>query len=92
MTPDFVPADVIRERFARLSETQNRISAERNAEMLGRTVEVLSEGPSRKDPTVATTRTRTGKVVHVGGAHRAGAFFHVRIDSAHQHHLAGSPI
>jgi tRNA-2-methylthio-N6-dimethylallyladenosine synthase len=92
MTPDFVPADVIRERFARLSETQNRISAERNAEMLGRTVEVLSEGPSRKDPTVATTRTRTGKVVHVGGAHRAGAFFHVRIDSAHQHHLVGSPI
>jgi tRNA-2-methylthio-N6-dimethylallyladenosine synthase len=91
MTADFVPDDVIRERFGRLSELQDRISGERNADLVGTKVEVLSEGPSRKDDRVATTRTRTGKVVHVDGQHRAGTFFDVRIESARQHHLVGSP-
>jgi tRNA-2-methylthio-N6-dimethylallyladenosine synthase len=88
----FVPDELIRERFARLSELQNRISGERNAEMVGNKVEVLSEGPSRKDQQVATTRTRTGKVVHVAGPHRAGTFLTVEIGKAHQHHLVGSAV
>ena len=92
MVDDFVPQSVIQERFERLAATQNRISAERNAEMVGATVEVLSEGPSRKDPGVATTRTRTGKVVHVPGEHRPGRFLDVRIGSSAQHHLVGSPV
>ncbi len=92
MTDLFVSDEVIKERFGRLTELQNRISGERHAEMTGMTVEVLSEGPSRKDPGTATTRTRTGKVVHVPGAHPAGVFFDVRIDTAFQHHLVGSPV
>ena len=88
----FVPDELIRERFARLSELQNRISGEKNAAMVGSTVEVLSEGPSRKDPHVATTRTRTGKVVHVEGTHDAGSFLLAEIETAHQHHLVGSPV
>jgi tRNA-2-methylthio-N6-dimethylallyladenosine synthase len=87
-----VAADVIQERFNRLVETQNRISGERNTEQVGKTVEVLSEGPSRKDEEVATTRTRTGKVVHVPGRHPAGSFFDVRLDSAAMHHLVGTPV
>jgi tRNA-2-methylthio-N6-dimethylallyladenosine synthase len=90
-TDDFVPDETIRERFARLVDLQNRVSGEKNADLVGSTVEVLSEGPSRKDHAVATTRTRTGKVVHVGGDHRAGAFLDVKIEEAHQHHLVGSP-
>ncbi len=92
LTDQFVPEETIRERFARLSELQNRISGERNAELVGKTVEVLSEGPSRKNPLVATTRTRTGKVVHVAGAHRAGSFLTVEVGTAHPHHLVGSPV
>ncbi len=92
MTDLFVPDEVIKERFGRLTELQNRISGERHAEMTGKTVEVLSEGPSRKDPEIATTRTRTGKVVHVPGSHPAGSFFDVKIDGAYQHHLVGSPV
>jgi tRNA-2-methylthio-N6-dimethylallyladenosine synthase len=91
MTDDFVPSEVIQERFGRLVETQNRISAERNEEMVGRVVEVLSEGPSKKKASVATTRTRTGKLVHVDGSLRSGDFLDVRIDSAAMHHLVGSP-
>ena len=90
LTEQFVPEETIKERFARLSQMQNRISGERNAEMVGRKVEVLSEGPSRKDTQVATTRTRTGKVVHVAGTHRAGSFLTVEVGTAHPHHLVGS--
>jgi tRNA-2-methylthio-N6-dimethylallyladenosine synthase len=92
LSDEFVPDDVIRDRFARLVEVQNRISEEKNAELVDTTVEVLSEGPSRKNPEVATTRTRTGKVVHVAGEHRAGTFLRVSIDAAHQHHLMGSSV
>jgi tRNA-2-methylthio-N6-dimethylallyladenosine synthase len=92
MSDQFVAADVIQERFNRLVETQNRISGERNTEQIGKTVEVLSEGPSRKNEEVATTRTRTGKLVHVPGRHRAGSFFDVRLDSAAMHHLVGTPV
>lgn len=92
MTTRFVPADVIQSRFNRLVATQNQISAERNAEMVGATVEVLSEGPSKKDPAVATTRTRTGKLVHVPGRHGSGTFIDARIDSAAMHHLVGTQV
>jgi len=90
MTDDFVPPELIQERFNRLLETQNRISGERNAEMVGSTFEVLSEGPSKKNPDVATMRTRTGKVVHVPGRHPSGTFLDVRIDEAAMHHLVGT--
>jgi tRNA-2-methylthio-N6-dimethylallyladenosine synthase len=92
MSDRFVPDDVIQERFNRLAETQNRISAERNAAMVGSTVEVLSEGPSKKNKEVATTRTRTGKVVHVEGRHPSGSLFDVRVRSAAMHHLVGTPV
>jgi tRNA-2-methylthio-N6-dimethylallyladenosine synthase len=92
MTDRFVDQDTIQERFNRLVETQNRISAEINSGLVGHTVEVLSEGPSRKDPEVATTRTRTGKVVHIAGRRPAGAFLDVRLDRSAMHHLVGTPV
>ncbi len=92
MTDQFVDPEVVQERFQRLVETQNRISAERNAEWVGRTVEVLSEGPSKKDPSVATTRTRGGKVVHVPGEYAPGTFLDVELTEAYQHHLVGRPV
>jgi tRNA-2-methylthio-N6-dimethylallyladenosine synthase len=83
---------VIKERFSRLTEVQNRISGEKNADLVGSTVEVLSEGPSRKASNVATTRTRTGKVVHVPGAHPGGSFLQVTVETAHRHHLVGRAV
>lgn len=92
MSERFVSEDVIQDRFDRLADTQNRISRGRNAEMVGTTVEVLSEGPSKKDPDVATTRTRTGKVVHVAGELPSGTFLDVTLESAAMHHLMGIPV
>jgi tRNA-2-methylthio-N6-dimethylallyladenosine synthase len=45
---DDVPDEVKRERNNRLLEVQTRISAEDNAEFIGRRVEVLVEGPSKR--------------------------------------------
>jgi tRNA-2-methylthio-N6-dimethylallyladenosine synthase len=92
MADQFVADDVIQARFNRLVELQNRISSERNQEIVGTQIEVLSEGPSRKDPLVATARSRTGKVVHVAGVYPAGTFFDVSVVSAAMHHLVGTPI
>lgn len=89
---EFVPDEVIQERFNRLVEVQNRISAELNQAMVGSQVQVLSEGPSRKNPEVATTRTRGGKLVHVPGDYKAGEFLDAEITSAARHHLMGTPV
>jgi tRNA-2-methylthio-N6-dimethylallyladenosine synthase len=91
MSDRFVPKEVIDERFARLVDAQERISLERNEELVGGVVEVLSEGPS-KVAGMATTRTRTGKVVHVPGPLPAGELIEARIGRAAPHHLVGSPL
>ncbi|MGH8875105.1 MAG: TRAM domain-containing protein, partial [Acidimicrobiia bacterium] len=91
MEDAFVPAEVAQERFGRLVELQQRISLERNRANLGRRFEVLAEGPSKKDPGVATTRTRGGKVVHVAGEKPAGTFLEVEITGAAPHHMVGIP-
>ena len=87
---DFVDPAVAQDRFDRLLELQSRISVESNREQLGRHFEVLAEGPSKKDPSVATTRTRGGRVVHVPGQFDPGSFFGVEIIGAAKHHLLGS--
>lgn len=89
MEDDFVDPEVIQTRFDRLASVQNRISGELNEAMVGSVVEVLVEGPSKKDPDMATTRTRGGKVVHLPGRLPSGTFLNARIDEAFQHHMIG---
>jgi tRNA-2-methylthio-N6-dimethylallyladenosine synthase len=80
---------VAAERFSRLADLQQRLSLARNREMVGHAVEVLTEGPSRKDPGMATTRTRTNKVVHLPGDFPPGTFLEARIERAAPSHLIG---
>lgn len=47
LLPDDVPEEVKRRRNAELLTLQNQISAEDNARFIGRTVEILVEGPSK---------------------------------------------
>ncbi|MDH5293376.1 MAG: MiaB/RimO family radical SAM methylthiotransferase, partial [Acidimicrobiia bacterium] len=89
MEADFVDPDVIQSRFQRLLDLQNRITEENGRTLVGRRLEVLSEGPSKKKPEVATTRTRGGKVVHVAGVIPAGSFVEVDIVDSALHHLSG---
>ncbi|MCE2527056.1 MAG: tRNA (N6-isopentenyl adenosine(37)-C2)-methylthiotransferase MiaB [Actinomycetia bacterium] len=89
MTDLFIDPDVVKQRFRRLVDLQNRISEEKNAEMLGKRVEVLVEGPSRKDPKVVKSRTRGGKIVHVPGEFPPGTFLEAEITTARRHHMMG---
>ena len=89
---DFVEPEIAQDRFNRLLEIQSENSVALNRAQLGRRVEVLAEGPSKKDPAVATTRTRAGRVVHIAGVFPPGTFLDVEIIQAAKHHLIGSPI
>jgi tRNA-2-methylthio-N6-dimethylallyladenosine synthase len=88
--PGHLPKEVVQERFERLLALQDSISIERNRAMIGRTEELLVEGPSKKDPDRLTGRTRNNKLVHFpsdGAA--AGSFRTVVITDARSHHLEG---
>ncbi len=91
MTDKFVPKGVVRDRFQRLVQLQNGISAERNQRHVGQRMEVLVEGPSKKNPKVATTRTRGNKVVHINGEFIPGSLMDVVVERAASHYLVGIP-
>jgi tRNA-2-methylthio-N6-dimethylallyladenosine synthase len=76
--PDDVPEGAKSERLHAIEQVQERIAAEINAALLGRTEPVLVEGYGEKDGR-PFGRTRSGKLVHiVGGAH-IGDLVDVRI-------------
>jgi tRNA-2-methylthio-N6-dimethylallyladenosine synthase len=89
---DQVPADVVKQRFDRLVELQSGITFARNRERVGRVEQVMVEGPSKRDPSVMTTRSRGNRIVHVPGMVDAGEIFDVRITRAAPHHLVGESI
>jgi len=93
MTDAFVPSDVVTDRFERLRVVVERSALARHQARVGRVEEVLVEGPSKKDPTVTTGRTRHNKLVHFaagdGAAPAPGAYATVRITGAAPHHLRG---
>jgi tRNA-2-methylthio-N6-dimethylallyladenosine synthase len=86
---DRIPDHIVRERFDRLVELQNAITFERNREQVGRGEEVMVEGPSKRDPSVATTRTRGNRIVHVPGEWSPGSFLQVTVTRAAPHYLEG---
>jgi tRNA-2-methylthio-N6-dimethylallyladenosine synthase len=87
--PDDVPADVKRERIARLVQTVQRVAAERAARFVGTDREVLVEGPSRTDPARLRGRLRQNITVNFTGDAAPGALATVRIDGATSTTLSG---
>lgn len=85
-----LPLHVRKSRMDRLVELQNRISVERNEEMVGRELEVLVEGPSPKNPTRLQGYSREFKMMHFEGpAELRGKLVRVRATSAHLWGLGG---
>jgi tRNA-2-methylthio-N6-dimethylallyladenosine synthase len=60
----FVPPEVCAERFERLKVVVERSALARHRARIGRVEEVLVEGPSKKDSSLLTGRTRQNKLVH----------------------------
>jgi len=78
--PDDVPWEVKRERNRRLLAVQEEVMRRRQAAMVGKEVEVLVEGPSKRDKTKLTGRTRQNHIVAFPGeASLVGRTVQVRI-------------
>ena len=94
MEENFVPAEVVADRFERLRAVVERSALQRHRARIGKVEEVLVEGPSRRDPSVLAGRTGQGKLVHFApppeGTVRAGSFAEVAVEGAAPHHLTGS--
>ena len=84
-----VPHPVKVERMQRLVELVQRRARERAQRFVGRTVQVLVEGPSRTDPDKLRGRTRHNKVVNFSGLAAPGELAQVVIESATSQTLCG---
>jgi tRNA-2-methylthio-N6-dimethylallyladenosine synthase len=87
--PDQVPSEVKGERMGRLVEAVQRHATERAQRFVGRSMEVLVEGPSRTDASKLRGRIRHGKTVNFPGVARPGELADVEIASATSTTLAG---
>ena len=86
---DQVPHEVKQVRMSRLVEAVQRHATERAQRFVGRSMEVLVEGPSRTDPSKSRGRIRHNKTVNFGGVARPGELTEVEIGSATSTTLAG---
>ncbi len=91
LTDHFVDHAVAVERMNRLRQVVERSSLRCNRARVGRTEEVQVLGPSKKDPSLTTGRTRQNKLVHFDPAQslRPGSYVNVEITQAAMSHLLG---
>jgi tRNA-2-methylthio-N6-dimethylallyladenosine synthase len=88
--PDQVSHPVKRERMQRLVEVVQRRARERAERFVGRTMEVLAEGPSRTDPSRVRGRIRHNKAVNFDGTAAPGELVEVEISGATSTTLTGA--
>ena len=89
MVDEFVPESVVRVRMEQLNEVLERHSLVHHEARVGRVEVALVEGPSKKDPSVLSGRTRQNKLVHFEGDVPAGATVELTITKAAPHWLRG---
>jgi tRNA-2-methylthio-N6-dimethylallyladenosine synthase len=90
--PGQVPQPVREERNQRLLETVNEIAARRYQGLIGRRMEILVEGPSKKNSARFTGRTRCNRIVVFDGSERHhGQLLDVNITRAGSFTLYGDP-
>jgi tRNA-2-methylthio-N6-dimethylallyladenosine synthase len=87
---DQLPHAIKRERMERLVELVQRRARDRAERFVGRTMEVLVEGPSRTDPTRLRGRTEHNKTVNFDGTAAPGELVEVEVSSATSTTLSGT--
>ncbi len=98
--PDQVPPEVVKERYGRLIELQERVSAEENAKQVGRTLELLvtaGDGKKNVETRRMSGRAFDGRLVHfntdpadgveLSDAIRPGDFVTVTVTGSAPHYL-----
>ncbi len=89
--PDQVPQPIREERNERLLALVNEKAAFRYKQFIGRQVQILVEGPSKKNPARYTGRTRCNRIVLFDGHERhRGQLMDVRIERTGSFTLYGS--
>ncbi|HEV2769999.1 MAG TPA: tRNA (N6-isopentenyl adenosine(37)-C2)-methylthiotransferase MiaB [Solirubrobacteraceae bacterium] len=88
-TEGLVAHEVAVARMERLVEVVQRRARERAQRFVGRTLDVLVEGPSRTDPSKLRGRSRHNKAVNFTGLAAPGEIVPVQIASATSQTLAG---
>lgn len=87
---DHLSEEVKNDRFGKLSDLEKRLARVRNQRLVGRVLEVLVEGPSKRDRSRWTGRTRSNRLVHFKApSGLAGALVQVRVTSAGNTSLEG---
>ena len=90
----FVPHKVSVDRYERLRRVIERSSRLANEARIGRIEEVVVEGPSKKDPTVTTGRSRRNTLVHFpspsGAAPQPGTYARVEVTAGAANFLRGA--
>ena len=90
--PDQVPQAVREERNERLLNLVNEIAARKYDAFIGRQVEILVEGPSKKNAARHTGRTRCNRIVLFdGNARHQGQLMEVKIERTGSFTLYGDP-
>ena len=88
-----IPREVREERNQRLLLLMNEIGKSKHAAFTGRQVQILVEGPSKKNPVRMTGRTRCNKIVVFEGSDRhRGQLLEVTITRAGPFTLYGDPV
>jgi tRNA-2-methylthio-N6-dimethylallyladenosine synthase len=91
--PDPVPVEVREERHQRLLEAVNEVAGRRYRACVGRQVQVLVEGPSKRNPARFTGRTGCNKVVLMEAAERhRGRLVEVRVTGTGSFTLYGEAV
>lgn len=91
--PDQIDECVKQDRNHDLLEVVNESARRANEQLIGRTVEILCEGPSKTNPARLMGRTRTNKiVVFEGGSDLTGEFVDLRIERVTGFSLYGIPL
>ena len=90
--PDQLPQAVREERNHRLLELVNGIAARKYDAFIGKQVQILVEGPSKKNPARYTGRTRCNRIVLFdGGERHRGQLMDVLIERTGSFTLYGNP-
>ncbi len=91
---DKISEEIKKKRNHRLLEVQGRVSQEWKNNFLGRQVEILVDGPSKKDPNMISGRTRGNDIVVFPKPEKdcpkAGDFVEVKLEKANSFTFYGS--
>ena len=91
MVENYCDPSVVGDRYERLRSVILRSGLRKHEKRIGKSEEVIVEGPSKKNPDTTTGRTRQNKLVHFDSSRKlpVGSVAQIEITNASPHYLQG---